>query len=273
MDGIGPLVSADWLVGELENPDLVICDVRWGLAEGPKRDDFAERRIAGARFVDLDTDLSAPAGLAGRHPLPTPDAFAEAMGRLGISNGSVVVAYDDSAGGLAAGRMWFMLDAIGVSVAVLDGGITEWAGPTESGSTAPIAEVSFAAVDWPSDSFAFADDIAAERDRGVALTDARSTERFVGVTPSIDLRPGHIPGALSMPWTNNVSGSVFADVDSLAEQFVAVGDGSIAYCGSGVTACHNLLAMRLVGKRGRLYAGSWSEWAKSDRPAETGTGL
>ncbi len=274
---VGPLVSAQWLQDQLQSgskADLIICDVRWGLAEGPKRDGFAERRIAGARFVDLDTDLSSAAGPQGRHPLPTPEAFADAMGALGISNSSTVIAYDDAGGGLAAARLWFMLDAIGVAAAVLDGGITEWVGPFESGPMAPIDRVEFVAAEWPTASFVDIAQVEAEIEAGRALelVDARSAERFAGVTPSVDPRPGHIPGAVSLPWPDNLEGSTMATPEVLARRFDGLGDSPVAYCGSGVTACHNLLAMRVVGRSGRLYAGSWSQWAADpDRPAATST--
>jgi thiosulfate/3-mercaptopyruvate sulfurtransferase len=253
--------------------------VRWYL-DG--RDGFAAYRDAhlpGARWVDLETALSAHGRppTEGRHPLPTPQAFAQAMSDLGISDDSLVIAYDDS-GGVTAGRMVVMLRMLGVDAAVLDGGLTAWLGPVEHGGGHPAAPGSFTDRPWPQDRLATVDDAAAAAEAGEAVLDARSHDRFTGATTTVDKVPGHIPGARSAP-----ASSVFADdgrfkpVDELRAHYAARGidDGTadaIAYCGSGVSACVNILALEHAGLApARLYVGSWSGWsADEQRPAALG---
>ena len=276
-----PLVSVDWLADNLDRVQLV--DVRWSMDGGPKRDDYEAGHLPGAVFADLDADLSDPPGERGRHPLPSPEHFAEVRRRLAMAD-RPVVAYDDQSGAVA-GRLWWMLDAIGQPAAVLDGGIQAWEGDLESGpapesagsgaATAPDVEV----VAWPADRFLEADDVLAAVAAGGVLLDARSHDRFVGTPNPIDPRPGHIPGARSRPWTDNVgSDGRFLPIEQLREALAArgVGPGSevMASCGSGVTGCHDLLAARLIGvDGGRLYTGSWSEWALDpDRAVATGEG-
>jgi len=268
-----PVVSPHWLADHLDVVQLV--DVRWSIDEGPKRADFEAGHLPGAVFADLDADLSAPAGPAGRHPLPEPDDFAEVRARLGLDD-RPVVAYDDQSGA-TAGRLWWMLDSIGLPASVLDGGIQSWPGDLESGQG---EEPRGPAVDprpWPEDRFITADDLEAAIADGAVLVDARSAERFRGEPNPIDPRFGHVPGAVSRPWTDNVGpdGRLLPVEDlrhALEELGVGPGTAVLASCGSGVTGCHDLLAARLVGvEGGRLYAGSWSEWALDpDRPVATG---
>lgn len=273
----GPLVSPKWLEQQLGSDGatpLVIADVRAAAGIGPQFDDYIERRIEGAVFIDLNADIADTKGdltRTGRHPLPSPEHFASAMAARGICNDSVVVAYDATGGGIAATRLWFMLDAIGVSAAVLDGGLATWSGPTVSGQPDTVAPGHFAATPWPTHRFASADEVAViATDSSTPLFDARSTERFEGAgAPGLDPQPGHIPGAVSAPWTNNLGpNGLFLDPASLGKRFEPSGDGvPVVYCGSGVTACHNLLALRIAGRDGRLYPGSWSQWASDpDRP-------
>lgn len=264
-----PIVSAQWLRRHLD--DVVVVDVRWYLDERRGRDAYLQGHVPGAAFADLDTDLSAPPGDRGRHPLPTPDAFASAMSRLGIGDDSRVVAYDDAAGAIAA-RLWWMLDAVGHEVAVLDGGIQAWDGPLETEPRDPSPAV-FTPRPWPPDRFADADDVA-RRAATVTLIDARAGERYDGRPNAIDPRFGHIPGAVSAPWAGNVGDGLLLPPERLAERYRELGVDAdrdvIAYCGSGVTACHDLLALRVAGVgRPRLYVGSWSEWgADPSRPLE-----
>ena len=272
----GPLVSADWLLAHLGSVDIV--DVRWSMADGPKRSDHETAHLPGAVFADLDADLSDPPGQRGRHPLPSPEAFAQARSRLGLT-GRPVVAYDDQRGATAA-RLWWMLDAIGCPAAVLDGGVEAWPGPWESGPTpAPaMAEaVEVAPVDWPDDRFIDAADVLAAIGAGAVLLDARASERFEGRPNPIDDPPGHIPGSRSRPWTDNVGDDGrLLPADRLRDELgglgVSQGRELIASCGSGVTGCHDLLAARVAGfDGGRLYTGSWSEWSRGpDRPVATG---
>ena len=265
---MGPLVSAEWLAAHLS--DVRVVDVRWYLDGRSGRDAYAAGHLPGAVWLDVDTDLSAPASPAdGRHPLPAPEHFAAALGRVGIAAGTPVVAYDDT-GGSNAARLWWMLHVVGEPAAVLDGGLAAWTAPltTEAPEFAPVPR---AAVPWPADRFVGADDVATT---DAVVYDARTAERYAHGDPAIDPRPGHIPGARSAPWARNLDeNGRFRQPGELRERFAAaVGRGAVAYCGSGVTACHDLLAMELAGiESTALYAGSWSQWgADPSRPAETG---
>lgn len=265
-----PVVSAQWLAANRESVRIV--DVRWSIPTGPKRGDYEQGHIPGAVFADLDRDLSSPAGKRGRHPLPTSDAFARTRCQLGMD--LPVVAYDDC-GGSVASRLWWMLDSIGVEAAVLDGGLQSWTGALVQGNEA-VAPASVVAIPWPEDRFVEASAVLACVAGGAKLVDARATERFAGDPNPIDSRPGHIPGASSRPWQNNLdeAGRFLAPTE-LQEEFARLGlndeTGLVACCGSGVTGCHNLLAARLAGHAfGRLYTGSWSEWSQDpDRPVAT----
>lgn len=268
----GPIVSAAWLAEHLDD-DHVIVDLRWSVEEGPKRAAYEAGHIPGAVFADLDADLSAPASPgAGRHPLPTPIAFAEAMGRLGIGDRTRVIVYDD-VGGVIAARLWWMLDVLGREVAVLDGGIDAWDGDVSSAPVTP-AEAVFTPRPWPATAKASADEVAAALGAGAVLLDARSPDRYAQGGP-VDPRPGHIPGARNVPAGANLAEGRWRRPRALRELYAEVGaDGEdvIAYCGSGVTACADLLGRRIAGlPDGRLYPGSWSQWgADDDRPATTG---
>lgn len=267
----GPLVSPDWL--EANQNQVRIVDVGWSMDQGPHLDRFRSRHVPGAVFSDLDVDLSAPPGPRGRHPLPTAEDFAAARTRLG-AGALPVVAYDDR-GGATAARLWWMLDAIGHPVAVLDGGLENWHGALDAGETEVFTEP-VAPVPWPADRFINAVDVLDAIGAGALLMDARSAERFAGEANPIDKRPGHIPGSVSRPWTDNVDeGGRFRQALQLRSDLERLGvDGEralIASCGSGVTGCHDLLAARVAGfDGGRLYVGSWSEWsADPDRPVAT----
>jgi thiosulfate/3-mercaptopyruvate sulfurtransferase len=265
---LGPLVSADWLAGHLD--DVRVVDVRWYLDGRSGRAAYEEGHLPGAVWLNVDTDLSAPASPAdGRHPLPTPEQFAAALGRVGIAAGTPVVAYDD-AGGSNAARLWWLLFVLGEPAAVLDGGLAAWDGSliTEIPDYAPIQR---SARPWPTGRFVSADEVA-EACRA-AVFDARTSARYAAGDPAIDPRPGHIPGAISAPWAGNLRpDGRFASADELRKRYApAAGRRAIAYCGSGVTACHDLLAMELAGLADTaLYPGSWSQWgADPSRPAET----
>ena len=271
----GPTVSAEWLAEHLGADDLAVVDVRWSLGAGPERSAYEEAHIPSAVFADLDADLSAPASAdAGRHPLPTAAAFAAAMGRLGIGDDTRVVAYD-AAGGVIAARLWWMLDVIGRPAAVLDGGLQAWAGPTASGSV-EATPAAFTSVEWPDDRVITKADLAASLGGAMTILDARAPDRYADGGP-VDPRPGHVPSAVNAPAGANLVDGRFRTGDDLADHYAALdadGDDVVAYCGSGVTACADLLGRRLAGlPDGRLYVGSWSQWGADDSlPNEVGAG-
>ncbi len=275
-----PFVSAEWLAAH--HSEVVVADARWYLDGSSGREAFEAGHLPGAVFVDLDQWLSGPGSPeTGRNPLPAPGVFAEGMTSLGISNHTPVVAYDD-AGGVIAARLVWMLRVTGHQAAVLDGGMAAWAGPLESGP-GPLAEPAvepatqpamFKAVPWPDSMLAGIDELALP---GVTVADARNADRFEGRQDPIDPRPGHIPGAVNVPCRANLepSGRI-KNTEEILQAFAAAGIDSaekvISYCGSGVTACHNLLTMEHVGLgRGLLYVGGWSQYGHAlDRPVETG---
>lgn len=268
---IPPVVDVAWLA---EHPQAVIADVRWYLDGRSGAQAYAAGHIPGAIFIDLDAELAAPAtSEAGRHPLPDPEEFASAMVDAGVGDDSIVVAYDD-AGGFSAGRLVWMLRAIGVDAALLDGGLAAWPGELSTAEAEETdADVTFEIRGWGPDVVASIDEAAA----GPQVIDARSAERFRGAGgPAVDARPGHIPGALSAPFAGNLAADQrFRSPSELAQRFASLGitdaTGVIVYCGSGVSACHDLLAMEYAGLgRGRLYVGSWSQYSATDRPVSTG---
>lgn len=264
-----PVVTADWLA---EHPGAVLADVRWYLDGRDGRTAYISGHLPGAVFVDLDAHLAGPASAeGGRHPLPTPEVFATGMRLAGISDSSVVVAYDD-AGGATAGRLVWLLRTLGLDAALLDGGLDAWAGAVEEGSPEPCAHGDFSARPWAPADLATIDDAAT----AAIVLDARAPERYRGETEPMDTRAGHIPGALNAFYADNLGPDKrFRSPDELRERFAALGvtDATrvVSYCGSGVTGCHNLIAMEYAGLgRGRLYPGSWSQYAGTERPAATG---
>jgi thiosulfate/3-mercaptopyruvate sulfurtransferase len=262
-----PLVSGDWLAAHLAQVRVV--DVRWYLdATRSGRAEYERGHLPGAVWLDVDTELSDPPSAAdGRHPLPSPERFAAALGRVGIAEGTPVVAYDDT-GGSTAARMWWLLHVLGEPAAVLDGGLSAW--PGELTTEVPeVRQVERPPRPWPADRFRDADQLL-----GAYLLDARTEQRYADGDPAIDPRAGHIPGALSRPWADNLDDSGrFRPVPELRERFAEVLDGPVvAYCGSGVTACHDLLALTVAGVDDlALYPGSFSQWgADESRSVERG---
>ncbi|MGH2554636.1 MAG: sulfurtransferase [Actinomycetota bacterium] len=274
----GLLVDAEWLQNNLGDPSLTVADVRW-YPDGSGRTRFEEGHVPSAVFVDVDSDLASERTKgSGRHPLPSPDAFAEAMARAGIGDESVVVAYDD-AGGSNAARLWWMLSARGHRVAVLDGGIQSWKGPLENGPSPERERGRFTPRPWPKDRIVDTETVNRLRgDPSAVLLDARANERYRGETEPIDPVAGHIPGARNAPWSENIDPRTgrFRSREELAERYLALGARRdrqvVAYCGSGVTSCHDLLALELAGVAGaKLYVGSWSEWITDpSRPVAQG---
>ncbi|HVE62303.1 MAG TPA: sulfurtransferase [Mycobacteriales bacterium] len=276
----GPLMTTAELAALIDAEAAVtVLDVRWRLMGPPAYDDHVSGRIPGAAFVDLARDLAAPPGVGGRHPLPARGDFEAAMRRSGVSNDVPVVVYDD-ADGTSAARAWWLLRHHGhPDVRLLDGGWRAWLAegrPTESGQPAPAVEGDFRVGDGVLPVLDVAGAAALARD-GVLL-DARAAERYRGEVEPIDPVAGHIPGAVSAPTTASVtSDGRFHDPAALREKFAALGIGRGTdvgvYCGSGVTAAHEVLALELAGIRGALYPGSWSEWVRDpSRPVATGDG-
>jgi len=275
------LISTAALAQRLGDPAFAIIDCRtklddetWGARE------YKTSHIPGAVYADLNADLSGPkTGANGRHPLPDPAALARTFGRLGIASGVQVVAYDQD-NGMWASRLWWLLRWLGHdAAAVVDGGFAKWIAegrPTEQGGARREAR-EFAAsprTEMVVDVAAVAARVGA---RDWRLVDARAPERYRGEVEPIDRTPGHIPGAVNHFFQTNVEHGVFKTPDELRAGFApTIGttpmDRVICYCGSGVTACHNLLALEHAGLRGaKLYVGSWSEWsADPSRPVERG---
>ena len=278
---LAPFITVTELDRLLAAREVVIVDSRWYLDGRSGADAHAAGHVPGAVFVDLDRSLAgAPSPAAGRHPLPEPADFARAMSDAGIGDASTVVVYDD-AGGVIAARLVWMLRALGLEAAVLDGGLDAWqrSHPDEQLETGAVdpAAASFTERSWPAHLLASIDDTQAAAADGTALVlDARTLDRYRGDSEPVDARPGHIPGAASLSCRDNVAADgTLLDVDTLRDRLTALGADErpfISYCGSGVTACHTLLVVEHVGlEPGRLYPGSWSQYAAdSARPAATG---
>jgi thiosulfate/3-mercaptopyruvate sulfurtransferase len=271
------LVDAAWLASALVNePTLRVIDIRWYLQGKNGKDEYAAGHIAGAVFVDL-ADITADEG-PGRHPIPGPEKFSLAMRRAGVSATTHVVAYDDAGGSIAA-RLWWLLRRYGHQrVSVLDGGLAAW---TQAGNAVTTDVVSVPEGDFQAHldaSVSAVDKRYVDEARSkshVLILDARAAERYRGDVEPIDRRPGHIPGAKSAPWNANLRDGRFASESELRAHYQALGADAaeeiIVYCGSGVTACHDLMALERAGRTGTLYEGSWSDWAADESlPAEKG---
>jgi thiosulfate/3-mercaptopyruvate sulfurtransferase len=265
-----PIVDVAWW--QARRGSVVPADVRWSPDGRSGRAAYAEGHLPGAVLVDLDRVLAGPPTAAdGRHPLPPPEDFARAMAASGIGDDTTVLGYDD-AGGVYAARLVWMLRAIGREAALLDGGSAAYGGEWERGERRRDPAV-FTPRPWPAARLA---DLADALDPGLVVLDARQRERFRGEVEPLDPRPGHIPGARNVPCRENLDAAGrFLPVGGLRERFTAAGvrdAGSVvSYCGSGVTACHNLLALEHAGFGvGRLYPGSWSQYSATDRPAAIG---
>jgi thiosulfate/3-mercaptopyruvate sulfurtransferase len=254
-----------------------VLDVRWELGGPPGLELYLDGHIPGAVFVDLDTALAGPPGVGGRHPLPGTEAFARSMRAAGVSSDRPVVVYD-SGNSIAAARAWWLLRYFGhPDVRVLDGGFSAWSAagnPIErevAGAERGDFVASAGGMPWLD-----AESAAAVARAGV-LIDARAPERFRGEREPVDPVAGHIPGAVNVPATDLVgAGGRFLDAEALRARFAAAGiDGGVAavgaYCGSGVAASHQVLALSLAGIPAALYVGSWSDWITDpSRPVATG---
>ena len=277
-----PLIEATELAEMAQTvtgADLVVLDVRWRLAGPSPAELYGGGHLPGAVGVDLDRDLAGPVGGGerGRHPLPNPDVLQETLRRWGVRSCSTVVAYDDEDGSSAARAWWLLRWAGVVDVRVLDGGIGAWVGAglpltTDMPASAP-GDVVVRPGGMPT---VDADGAAALPGAGGVLLDARAEPRYHGSVEPVDPVAGHIPGARSAPSSGNVDGAGrFLEPERLRERFSALGvrgDRAVgAYCGSGVTAAQEILALEIAGIPAALYPGSWSEWvADGDRPVATG---
>lgn len=291
------LITPRQLAARLEDRDLAVIDCRFDLAR-PEwgREAYASARIPHASYAHLDQDLSGKVSAStGRHPLPPVDEMASRLGQWGIDAQVQVIAYDQSPGAYAA-RLWWLLRWLGHGrVAVLDGGLAAWQQERLPLETTPLLTATVQAhpgraarrfdprpdkemvVSTPELEELIASGQLACAD--VVLVDARAADRFAGCNETIDPVAGHVPGARNHPFTDNVDAAGrFLDRGRLRERFAktlegVAPDSAICMCGSGVTACHNLLAMEVAGlKEARLYAGSWSEWIRDpNRPVSRGT--
>ncbi len=255
---------------------VVLLDVRWHLAGPPGIESYRKGHLPGAVFVDLDRDVAGPPGNGGRHPLPEPAVFEAAMRRAGVSHDSLVVVYDD-ADSTSAARVWWSLRYFGHDrVRVLDGGYRAW---TEAGHRLSTAEPEVKPGDFianPGRLPVLDAEGAAELAKAGVLLDARAAERYRGEQEPIDPVAGHIPGARNAPTSGNVGvDGRFLPPGLLRERFAQLGATDAldvgAYCGSGVTAAHEILALNLAGIPAALYVGSWSDWVSDpSNPVATG---
>lgn len=262
--GIEPIVSSHWL--QTNYAKASVCDVRPGGQGDQAWLDYLDGHLPGAAFVDLDAVLAGvPAPVVGRHPLPDPTHFAKSLGAMGIDNDATVIAYDDM-GGAYASRLVWMLRILGQSAALLDGGRPAWEGVMDRGQV-EIDPVERDILPWPAEALAHGTSVAAHIAAGGTVIDSRAAERYRGEIEPLDKIAGHVPGAMNLPFAGNLdSTGRFLPVGQLAERFASIEDPSpIVYCGSGVTACHNALAMEATGRPlPRLYVGSWSGWSTED---------
>jgi thiosulfate/3-mercaptopyruvate sulfurtransferase len=263
-------------VADLASLDAVVLDTRLTTTGPPGREQYDAGHLPGAAYVDVDADLAETPGVGGRHPLPEPERFVAAMRRAGVRRDSTVVVYD-AGPATAAGRLWWLLHDYGHDdVMVLDGGLAAW---TAAGLPLSTAQVSPVPGDWtgaPGHLAVLGDDEAATLPAHGVLIDVRAAERFRGEAEPIDPVAGHVPGAVNAPLTGNTDevGRFLpaAELRSRFAELVVRADVPVAtYCGSGVTACQTILALRLAGLDAALYPGSWSGWITDpSRPVAAG---
>ncbi|WP_135551868.1 sulfurtransferase [Paenibacillus cymbidii] len=277
---MGAIVSKRWLLARMFEPDIVIVDCRFQLGEREAGyEAYLEAHIPGAVYLDLERDLSGPVGpFGGRQPLPDRDAFVQTVRKAGIGNDSRVVAYDDQGGAMAA-RFWWMLRYLGhEAVFVLDEGFQSWqeAGFPVTADRKVVVPAYFEPRLRPDLVADVAQVQAKLHQQGVVLIDSREAPRYRGETEPIDAVAGHIPGAVNLFWKDNIAADgTWKSADQLRERFAVYAEGAeefIVYCGSGVTACSNVLALTEAGFNSvKLYAGSWSDWISyADNQIATG---
>lgn len=268
MARIQNLVTADWVAAHLDAPDVVVFDCRFDLTHpGTGREQYAQGHIPGALYLDLEQDLSRPKQAhGGRHPLPEIVSFCRKMGALGVDEAVTVVAYDAQQGSMAA-RLWWMLRYLGHDrVRVLDGGWGAWlAGGYPVGRDVRTRAPRTFVPRVRSGALVDIEELRRRRSTAVRLVDSRAPERYRGEVEPLDPVAGHIPDAANLPWNGNVDAQGFLKpVEALQERFADLREDRgeiVVYCGSGVTACVNLLAMAEAGiTNARLYLGGWSDW-------------
>lgn len=278
------LITSEQLKPLLGSENLRIFDCRHQLSDSSHGARvYGEGHIPGAAFAHLDDDLSSPVGpTTGRHPLPDWSVFCQWLGAKGVDAKTRVVVYDDVGGAFAA-RLWWMLQVLGhKQVAVLDGGFPAWVaagGPVET-QVPTFAPVVFSGKPDLSRYVSLEEMQTVYNQPRTVMIDARGAPRYRGETEPLDPKAGHIPGALNLPFTENLGAdNTFLPPEKLKAKYQSMLGGTppeqaIHYCGSGVSACHNLLAQEVAGLRSaRLFVGSWSQWCADDsRPVETGSG-
>lgn len=278
-DKLSPIINSEELIQLSHSKAIVLIDARAGINA---QENYQKEHLEGARYVDLNKDLATvdcnPKN-GGRHPLPSLEKFADVLSKKGISPESHVIIYDDKNGSNAASRFWWMLRAIGhEKVQVLNGGLQEAikAGFSVSSEIVQFEQSNYPVSKWK---LALADIEEVEKARKSnenIVIDVRDKNRFDGLTEPLDLIAGHIPGAINVPFTENLDeNGIYKSSEILKEKYTAIlGDinsgNVIVHCGSGVTACHTLLAMDYAGiPIPKLYVGSWSEWSRNDREMAT----
>jgi len=274
---IAPIVELSDVLRLL--PDCVLCDVRYSLDGADGYQAYLKGHLPGARYVSMDRHLAGPAGPGvGRHPLPTAEQFAISLSELGIGGDDTVIAYD-AVGGRFAGRLVWMLRILGQPAALLNGGLQAWQ-DQQPENPLQIEQpqwdvVQRSVIPWPEHAMVTADQVAQAIAEGGAVFDARAPERYRGDVEPIDPKAGHIPGAMNAFLGENYSdgGNYFKDRAELQRRFstLAFDSNTICYCGSGVTACNNVLAAEWAGlPRPKVYVGSWSGWSTENRPIAVG---
>jgi thiosulfate/3-mercaptopyruvate sulfurtransferase len=279
---IPPIIQSAALLKLYKSKNLVLIDARSGKNA---RANYEEKHLDGALFIDLESQLAEikeDASNGGRHPLPKIENFAKTVSNLGISEKSHVVIYDDKNGSNAAARFWWMLKSIGhEKVQVLDGGFQ--AAEKSNFPTSATTEISnktalYKVDNWKLPMAAIDEVETISQDKNHIVIDVRETSRYDGETEPIDLIAGHIPGAINIPFTENLDGNgLFLPANELKEKYKKIfqnvkSENIIVHCGSGVTACHSLLAIAYAGSEiPKLYVGSWSEWSRNGKKIATKT--
>ncbi len=279
-----PIIQTKQLYEILQQPHLRVIDCRFDLVKPTwGKEGYSQAHIPGAIFADLNLDISSsPTATTGRHPLPDPQTFVEKLANWNISPETQAVVYDTGGGGFA-GRLWWMLRAIGhQNVQLLDGGFTQWQRdmlPVSSGiETVPVGQFRYRPEFNQGRHITSQEVFSAFQDPNIRLIDARAPERFQGLSEPIDPVAGHIPGALNRFYGDNLTPEgTFKPASQLRQEFTSLlgdisTDQTIVYCGSGVTSCHHLIAMEIAGLPvAKIYLGSWSEWIRDpDRPIASG---